>query len=97
MAGDLFDNWFDPLEAEVRARSREFIEELRTFQERKSDGVTAKFGPARAVDSLNENLGNRGAPRQQNAWAESVAPFRAYRALAVGSEDGSGIETHREV
>src|ERR1700716_459863 len=28
MAGDLFDNWFDPLEAEVRARSREFIEEL---------------------------------------------------------------------
>src|ERR1700720_113007 len=28
MAGDLFDNWFDPLEAEGRARSREFIEEL---------------------------------------------------------------------
>ena len=27
-ACDLFDNWFDPLEAEVRARSREFIEEL---------------------------------------------------------------------
>ena len=25
MAGDLFDNWFDPLETEVRARSREFI------------------------------------------------------------------------
>src|SRR3981081_1193139 len=28
MAGDLFDNWFDPLEAGVRARSGEFIEEL---------------------------------------------------------------------
>lgn len=28
VAGDLFDNWFDPLEAEVRARSRESIEEL---------------------------------------------------------------------
>src|SRR3979411_373267 len=28
MAGDLFDDWFDPLEAEVRARAREFIEEL---------------------------------------------------------------------
>jgi putative transposase len=28
MADDLFDNWFDPLEAEVRARSRQFIEEL---------------------------------------------------------------------
>src|SRR6516164_5177723 len=27
-AVDLFDNWFDPIEAEVRARSRQFIEEL---------------------------------------------------------------------
>jgi putative transposase len=25
---DLFDNWFDPIETEVRARSRQFIEEL---------------------------------------------------------------------
>jgi transposase-like protein len=28
MAVDLFDNWFDPIEIEVRARAREFIEEL---------------------------------------------------------------------
>ena len=28
MAVELFDNWFDPLETEVRARAREFIEEL---------------------------------------------------------------------
>ena len=28
LAVDLFDNWFDPLEAEVRARSRQFIEDL---------------------------------------------------------------------
>ena len=27
-AADLFDNWFDPIEAEVRARSRQFIEQL---------------------------------------------------------------------
>jgi putative transposase len=27
-APQLFDNWFDPIETEVRARSREFIEEL---------------------------------------------------------------------
>jgi len=27
-AVDLFDNWFDPIEAEVRARARQFIEEL---------------------------------------------------------------------
>jgi putative transposase len=25
---DLFDNWLDPIETEVRARAREFIEEL---------------------------------------------------------------------
>src|SRR3981081_3531692 len=25
---DLFDNWFDPIETAVRARAREFIEEL---------------------------------------------------------------------
>ena len=28
MAVDLFDTWFDPIETEVRARSREFIEEM---------------------------------------------------------------------
>src|ERR1043165_2298408 len=28
LAVDLFDNWFEPIETEVRARAREFIEEL---------------------------------------------------------------------
>ena len=28
MAVDLFDHWFDPIEAEVRSRARGFIEEL---------------------------------------------------------------------
>src|SRR3954465_8692894 len=28
MAVDLFDNWFDPIETEVRARARDFIEEM---------------------------------------------------------------------
>jgi putative transposase len=28
MAVDLFDNWFDPIETEVRGRARQFIEEL---------------------------------------------------------------------
>src|SRR5271156_1519511 len=28
MAVDLFGNWFDPIETEVRARARQFIEEL---------------------------------------------------------------------
>jgi putative transposase len=28
LAVDLFDNWIDPIETEVRARARQFIEEL---------------------------------------------------------------------
>src|ERR1044071_2848367 len=28
LAVDLFDNWLDPIETEVRARAREFIEEM---------------------------------------------------------------------
>jgi putative transposase len=28
MAVDLFDNWFHPIETEVRARARQFIEEV---------------------------------------------------------------------
>jgi hypothetical protein len=28
MAVDLLDNWFDPIETEVRARAREFIEAM---------------------------------------------------------------------
>ncbi len=28
MAVDLFDNWIDPIETEVRARAREFVEEV---------------------------------------------------------------------
>jgi hypothetical protein len=28
MAVELFDNWFDPIETEVRARARDFLEEL---------------------------------------------------------------------
>ena len=28
MAVDVFDSWFDPIETAVRARAREFIEEL---------------------------------------------------------------------
>jgi len=28
MAVDLFDNWIDPIESEVRVRARDFIEEM---------------------------------------------------------------------
>src|SRR6266436_3999321 len=44
MAGDLFDNWFDPLEAEVRARSREFIEELLRGLAKRKFGALLQIG-----------------------------------------------------
>ena len=42
MAVDLFDNWFDPIETAVRARAREFIEEL--IRGEKSFGVALSVG-----------------------------------------------------
>ena len=41
MAVDLFDNWFDPIETEVRARARQFIEELIRGRTRYRAGTAA--------------------------------------------------------
>jgi len=42
MAVDLFDNWFDPIETEVRARARQFIEELIRGALRANDHETSE-------------------------------------------------------
>src|SRR6202142_2432683 len=48
LAVDLFDNWFDPIEAEVRARSRQVIEELlRSELDAALDGT--RYGPGKAA------------------------------------------------
>ena len=41
MAVDLFDNWFDPIETGVRARAREFIEEMIRERARRGAGPPA--------------------------------------------------------
>ena len=51
MAFDVFDNWFDPIETEVRARSRQFIEEL--GQRPGLDGGRADLFACRASPGLD--------------------------------------------
>jgi putative transposase len=57
MAVDLFDNWFDPIETEVRARSREFIEELLRSE---LDAALARPRYRRSQMADNEGTGVAG-------------------------------------
>ena len=57
MAVDLFDNWFDPIETEVRARSRQFIEELLRGE---LDAVLARPRYERSRMAGNEGAGVAG-------------------------------------
>ena len=72
MAGDLFDNWFDPLEAEVRARSREFIEELIRGE---LDAALARPRYGRSKMASNEAMaevtGHRHGSRTRSLTAHS--------------------------
>src|SRR6202522_4236349 len=56
-AVDLFDNWFDPIETEVRARSRQFIEELLRGE---LDAVLARPRYERSRMAGNEGAGVAG-------------------------------------
>ena len=69
MAVDLFDNWFDPIETEVRARSRQFIEELLRGE---LDAALAR--PRYERSQMAGNEGRAGVaghrPRQPHAIAD---------------------------
>ena len=58
MAVNLFDNWFDPIETEVRARAREFIEELIRGE---LDTVLARPRYSRSQKAGNEERAATGA------------------------------------
>jgi putative transposase len=63
-AVDLFDNWFDPIETEVRARAREFIEEL---IRRELDTVLARPRYSRSRMACNEGrAGHRHGSRTRS-------------------------------
>ena len=64
MAVDLFDNWFDPIEAAVRARAREFIEvlirgELDTVLSRPRYGRSQMAGDEESADVTGHRHGSR--------------------------------------
>ena len=55
MAVNLFDNWFDPIETEVRARAREFIEELIRGE---LDTILARPRYERSKKARDEGIGD---------------------------------------
>src|SRR5665213_2352459 len=66
MAVGLFNNWFDPIETEVRARSRQFIEELLRGE---LDAALAR--PRYERSQMASNEGRAGPPpRQPHAIAD---------------------------
>src|ERR1700677_109077 len=90
MAVDLFDNWFDPIETEVRARSRQFIEELLRGE---LDAVLARPRYERSRMAGNEAAGVAGPRHGSRARSltgtfgpiESAVP----RARLTTSEGGT--------
>jgi hypothetical protein len=77
MAGDLFDDWFDPLEAEVRARSREFIEELLRGEleaalSRPRYGRSPISGSEGRASVAGHRHGSRTRPAKRQAWPQRV-------------------------
>jgi len=73
LAVDLFDNWFDPIETEVRARSRQFIEELIRGAGKSAigglnvDAGTAAHHPTLFVNAGGPPLGRNGFQTGPNA------------------------------
>jgi putative transposase len=55
MAADLFDSWLDPIETEVRARAREFIEELIRGE---LDTILARPRYERSKKARDEGIGD---------------------------------------
>src|SRR3979411_120611 len=67
MSVDLFDNWFHPIETEVRARSGQFIEELLRGE---LDAALARPRYGRRQMAGNEARAGGPPPRQPHAVAD---------------------------
>ena len=75
-AVELFDNWFDPIETEVRDRVREFIEGL---MEEELDEALARPRYGRSKKAADEGGGgcDRSPPRPPVALADSAPSARS--------------------
>src|SRR5437763_15727846 len=72
MAVDLFDNWFDPIETEVRARSRQFIEELLRGE---LDGALARPRYGRSQMAGNEGRADTAGHRHGSRTRSLTGTF----------------------
>ena len=74
MAVDLFDNWFDPIETELRARAREFIEELIRGE---LDTMLARprYGRSQMAGNEGRAPALRPPPRQPDAADRARSPI----------------------
>src|ERR1700727_4024626 len=72
MAVDLFDNWFDPLETEVRARAREFIEAMIGAE---LDTVLARPRYRRSQTASNEGGAGGGGHRHGSRTRSLTGTF----------------------
>src|SRR5260370_17559778 len=72
IAVDLFDNWFDPIETEVRARSRQFIEELLRGE---LDAALARRRYGRSQMAGNEGRASVVGHRHGSRPRSPPAPF----------------------
>src|SRR5271156_3633324 len=83
MAVDLFDNWFDPLETEVRARAREFIEELIRGE---LDTVLARPRYGRSQIAGNEGRAGIAGHRHGSRTRSLTGTFGRSEERRVGKE-----------
>ena len=93
MAVDLFDNWFDPIESEVRARAREFIEEmirgeLDTMLARPRYGRSQIAGDEESAVVTGHRHGSRTRSLTGTFGPIEIAPCRAKYLLAVATPAG---------
>ena len=92
MAVDLFDNWFDPIETAVRARAREFIEELirgelDTVLARPRYGRSQMAGDEESADVTGHRHGSRPRSLIYATTREDIEDFAAKPSSASGGSN----------
>ena len=97
MAVDLFDNWLDPIETEVRVRAREFIEEmirgeLDTALARPRYGRSRMAGSKEAASVAGHRHGSRTRSLIGTFGPIEIAVPRA----RLNTTEGKTVNTERE-
>jgi hypothetical protein len=92
MAVDLFDNWFDPIETEVRARAREFIEEMIRGE---LDTVLARPRYSRSQMAGNEGRAQPVFPLPRGFRPDGVSRKAAHLFTALACEVGHVARNRR--